>query len=129
VAVCLILSAHRVVVFATAQLSCSIWPSWCNCHSLSLVSVKSRLVLVSAHLGNPEQIPESHKTDVCTYLCCTNDPNDIQPTFLAYFEPILTQFSYAGYVVSIGLGFVVRISISFSLLIETIHLSCTVFEL
>jgi len=44
-------------------------PSWCYCHSLSLASVKSRLVLVLAHLGNPGQSPESHKTDVCMYVC------------------------------------------------------------
>jgi len=33
-----------------------IWPSWCHCHSLSLASIKSRLVftsLVLAHLGTP----------------------------------------------------------------------------
>jgi len=35
-----------------------IWPSRCHCHSLSLASVKSRLVftfLVPAHLGDPRQ--------------------------------------------------------------------------
>ena len=32
-----------VVVWSKVQ-TC-IWPSWCHCHSLSLVSVKSRLVL------------------------------------------------------------------------------------
>ena len=35
-----------------------IWPSWCHCHSLSLASVKSRLVftfLVPAHLGSHGQ--------------------------------------------------------------------------
>jgi len=42
-----------------------IWASWCHCHSLSLASVKSRLVLVPAHPGNPGQSPEGHKTDVC----------------------------------------------------------------
>jgi len=30
-----------------------IWPSWCHCHSLSLASVKSRLV--PAHPGSPGQ--------------------------------------------------------------------------
>jgi len=43
-------------------------PSWCYCHSLSLASVKSRLLLVPAHPGNPGQSPESHKTDVCMYI-------------------------------------------------------------
>jgi len=43
----------------------SIRPSWCHCHChwLSLASVKSRLVLVPAHLGNPGQSPE-HDADV-----------------------------------------------------------------
>ena len=41
-----------------ADLLTCIWPSWCHCHSLSLASVKSRLVLpfcyvVPAYLGSP----------------------------------------------------------------------------
>ena len=32
-----------------------IWPSWCHRHSLSLASVKSRLVLPLAHPGSPGQ--------------------------------------------------------------------------
>ena len=28
-----------------SEARCCIWPSWCHCHSLSLASVKSRLVL------------------------------------------------------------------------------------
>ena len=28
-----------------SEVQTCIWPSWCNCHSLSLASVKSRLVL------------------------------------------------------------------------------------
>ena len=38
-----------------------IWPSWCHCHSLSLASVKSRLVLVPACPGNPRQIQRTVK--------------------------------------------------------------------
>ena len=30
---------------ATSEVQTCIWPSWCHCHSLSLASVKSRLVL------------------------------------------------------------------------------------
>jgi len=41
--------------------------SWCHCHSLSLASVKSRLVLVPAHMGNLGQSPEGRKTDVCVF--------------------------------------------------------------
>jgi len=32
-------------LFAWSEMQTCIWPSWCNCHSLSLASVKSRLVL------------------------------------------------------------------------------------
>jgi len=37
---------------------------------LSLASVKSRLVLVPADLGNPGQSPEGCKTDVCVCVAC-----------------------------------------------------------
>jgi len=46
-----------------------IWPSWCHCHSLSLALVKSRLVLVPAHPGNPRQSPQGCKMDVCVRAC------------------------------------------------------------
>ena len=32
-------------VWSEVQTQTCIWPSWCHCHSLSLASVKSRLVL------------------------------------------------------------------------------------
>jgi len=45
------------------EVQICICPSWCYCHSLSLASVKSRLVLVQAHPGNPGQSSESCKMD------------------------------------------------------------------
>ena len=47
------------------EVQICIWPSWCHWHSLSLASVKSRLVLTPAHPGNPERSPEGHKMCVC----------------------------------------------------------------
>jgi len=41
-----------------SEVQTCIWPSWCHCHSMSLASVKSRLVftlLVLAHPGSPGQ--------------------------------------------------------------------------
>ena len=41
-----------------SDVQACIWPSWCHCHSLSLASVKFRLVFtfpVPAHLGSPGQ--------------------------------------------------------------------------
>jgi len=46
-----------------------IWPSWFHCHSLSLASLKSRLVLVLAYSGNPGQSLEGRKTDMCVCVC------------------------------------------------------------
>ena len=43
-----------------SEMQTCIWPSWCHCHSLSLASVKSRLVftfLVPAHPGSPGKRP------------------------------------------------------------------------
>jgi len=51
------------------EVQICIWPSWCHCHSLSLASVKSRLVLVLAHPCNPGQSPEGCKTGVCLCVC------------------------------------------------------------
>ena len=32
-------------LYIWSEVQICIWPSWCHCHSLSLASVKSRLVL------------------------------------------------------------------------------------
>jgi len=49
-----------------------IWPSWCNCHSLSLAPVNPDwlylhgfIFLVPAHWVVPDKIQEGHKTVVC----------------------------------------------------------------
>jgi len=54
-----------------SEVQTCIWPSWCHCHSLSLASVKSRLVfifLVLAHLGCPGK--EAIKW-LCVVMCCS----------------------------------------------------------
>jgi len=53
------------VIICLCKVQIFIWPSWCHCHSLSLASVKSRLVPVPAHLSNPRQSLEDRKMDVC----------------------------------------------------------------
>ena len=43
---CNILSSEVLAWFSVwSEVQICIWPSWCHCHSLSLASVKSRLVL------------------------------------------------------------------------------------
>jgi len=44
-----------------------VWHSWCHYHSLPLASVKSRLVLLLGHPGNPGQSPEGCK--MCACVC------------------------------------------------------------
>ena len=51
-----------------SEVQICIWSNWCHFHSLSIASVKSRLVLVLAHPGNPGRSPESRKMNVCLCL-------------------------------------------------------------
>ena len=56
-----------------SEVQTCLWPSWCHCHSLSLASVKSRLVftfLVPAHPGSPGQRAIKR---VCVCVCCWNN--------------------------------------------------------
>jgi len=53
------------MVICLEQIQIGIWPSLSHCHSLSLPSVNSRLVLLLAHPGSPGQSPEGRKTCVC----------------------------------------------------------------
>jgi len=45
-----------------------IWPSWCHCHSLSLASVKCRLVLPFWYRLTMV-VPEKGPLNVCMYVC------------------------------------------------------------
>jgi len=63
------------------------------CHSLSLASVKSRLVLVPAHLGNPGQSPKGCKMDLCMcvlFSCLTQLPRMLQ----AVFPMVMISFKF-----------------------------------
>ena len=46
----------------------SIWPSWCHCHSLSLASVKSRLVLPFWYWLT-QVVPDKGPLNVCVCVC------------------------------------------------------------
>ena len=50
------------------EVQSCMWPSWCHCHSLSLASVKSRLVYLS---GTSSPVPEKGPLNgwVCVYVC------------------------------------------------------------
>ena len=54
-----------------SEVQTSIWPSWCHCHSLSLASVKSRLVLPFWYRLTwvvPEKMPLNRCLCVCIWV-------------------------------------------------------------
>jgi len=51
-----------------SEVQTYIWPSWCHCHSLSLASVKSRLVLHFWYLLT-WVVPEKGPLNGCMYVC------------------------------------------------------------
>jgi len=55
-----------------SEVQTCIWPSWCHCHSLSLASVKSRLVLPFTRV-----VPEKGPLNVC--VCVTVNKCDVNP--------------------------------------------------
>ena len=55
-------------LFVWSKVQTCIWPSWCHCHSLSLASVKSRLVLPSWFRLN-RVIPDKGPLNGCMYIC------------------------------------------------------------
>ena len=63
-----------------SEVQTFIWPSWCHRHSLSLASVKSRLVWPLAHPGSPGQ--RAVKRCVC------------------YFYSVILSFCWCAFVLS-----------------------------
>jgi len=47
-----------------SEVQICVWPSWCHCHSLSLASVKSRLVLPFWYRLT-QAVPEKRPLNVC----------------------------------------------------------------
>ena len=52
-----------------SEVQTSIWPSWCHCHSLSLASVKSRLVLPFWYWLT-WVVPDKGPLNGCVCVCC-----------------------------------------------------------
>jgi len=79
-----------------SEVQTCIWPSWCHCHSLSLASVKSRLVfsfLVPAHLGSPRKravkqlwVCACVVVNVCDVLSCRGICN-VSHVSIAWNDP------------------------------------------
>jgi len=51
-----------------SEMQTCIWPSWCHCHSLSLASVKSRLVLPFWYRLT-RVVPDQRPLNVCVRVC------------------------------------------------------------
>ena len=57
-----------------SEVQACIWPSWCHCHSLSLASVKSRLVLPFWYRLT-RVVPEKGPLNVCVCFVSWNASN------------------------------------------------------
>ena len=66
-----------------SEMQTCIWPSWCHCHSLSLASVKSRLVLPFWYRLT-WVVPEKGPLNVCVCVCVLHN----------YFLAFHLHFSY-----------------------------------
>jgi len=51
-----------------SEMQTCIWPSWCHCHSLSVASIKSRLVLPFWYRLTWVVLEKGYKTGVCMCL-------------------------------------------------------------
>ena len=54
-----------------SEVQTCIWPSWCHCHSLSLASVKSRLVLPFCYRLT-RVVPDKGPLSGCVCVCSTS---------------------------------------------------------
>ena len=73
-----------------SRVQTCVWPSWCHCHSLSLASVKSRLVLPFWYRLT-QVVPEKGPLNGCVCVCVTGQtgqvadaPRHILPTHLLF---------------------------------------------
>jgi len=69
-----------------SKVQTCICPSWCHCHSLSLASVKSRLVLPFWYLITPVVLDKGLYTGVCVSY---NYPQSLQT-----FRVVLNSYSF-----------------------------------
>jgi len=61
-----------------SEMQTCIWPSWCQCHSLSLASVKSRFVLPFWYRLT-RVVPEKGPLNGCVCVTCACvDPNEVK---------------------------------------------------
>ena len=77
-----------------SEVQTHIWPSWCHCHSLSLASVKSRLVLPFWYWLTrvvPDKGPLNGCVCVSVFLCITTPSCKLYCTFLTKLEVTVHQ--------------------------------------
>ena len=74
---------------AWSAVQTCIWPSWCHCHSLSLASVKSRLVLPFWYRLT-RVVPEKGLLNRCVCVICTQSYSENWPKLLCIFDDHIT---------------------------------------
>ena len=70
---------------AWSEVQTCIWPSWCHCHSLSLASVKSRLVLPFWYRPT-WVVPEKGPLNGCVCVAIWNKKKTMKKTGLMPFD-------------------------------------------
>ena len=63
---------HGYLLSVWSEVQTCIWPSWCHCHSLSLASVKSRLVLHFWYRLT-RVVPDKGPLNGCVCVCVLNN--------------------------------------------------------
>ena len=95
-----------------SEMRTCIWPSWCHCHSLSLASVKSRLVLPFWYWLT-WVVPEKGPLNGCVCVC-------VSIKFLAQF--LMTSLSFMGIASLTGWHMYIQFTESASYLHVSTHL-------
>ena len=74
-----------------SEVQTCIWPSWCHCHSLSLASVKSRLVLPFWYRFI-QVVPEKGPLNMCVCVCVCMCNWQVLLTFDLHTTSIIPDF-------------------------------------
>ena len=82
-----------------SEVQTCIWPSWCHCHSLSLASVKSRLVLPFWY-PLTRVVPDKEPLNGCVCVCVSLFSTTGHFHFTCIYSATTTQYYYCHLILS-----------------------------
>jgi len=111
-------------LFVWSNVQICIWPSWCHCHSLSLASVKSRLVLPFWYRLTrvvPDRGPLNGCVCVCVCMCLKRDhlgdncsrchPSSNAKTLKWVYDPFDMDSNHLVYFTKLSPGYCVQVTL------------------